>query len=214
MAVTYAVEGTEHAYGAPGAVTVTVVYDDRELPADMSFHDANGGLVRRIVFSRDTEGHPLTEVVHFGGETPFPGSPAEAGNILPEERAKLAAVMKTAFADQVFAHTTYAYDQKGRLLERTMRMGALSEERTTFQYDEHDNPIAETSERRAREMHIDDDGVALTREEEPRVQEQRFDYQYDDRGNWTERVVRGGAGSPPTFESSNIERRTITYHEL
>src|SRR5947209_16698175 len=39
--ILYGVEGAEHAYGAPGAVTLTIAYDDRELPAEASFHDAN-----------------------------------------------------------------------------------------------------------------------------------------------------------------------------
>jgi len=32
--ILYGVEEAEHAYGAPGAVTLTVAYDDRELAAE------------------------------------------------------------------------------------------------------------------------------------------------------------------------------------
>src|SRR5438128_11822328 len=42
---TYGVGGTELSYGAPGAATLTVAYDHRELPTEASFHDANSGLV-------------------------------------------------------------------------------------------------------------------------------------------------------------------------
>src|SRR5882762_196197 len=43
--VYYGFEGTEQAYGALGAATLSVAYADREVPADARFHDANGGLV-------------------------------------------------------------------------------------------------------------------------------------------------------------------------
>ena|SRR5437660_6341264 len=84
--ICYKVEGTEYAYGVPEAVTLTVAYDDRELPAEASFHDATGGVVRRIVFSRDHEGRLLTEVVHFGGESPFPELQPHAENVALGER--------------------------------------------------------------------------------------------------------------------------------
>lgn len=209
----YAVEGTEYAYGAPGAVALTVAHDDRGLSTEASFHDAIGGLVRRIVFSRDHDGRLLTEVVHFDGERPFPELPP-ADNVPLEERASMAATLKMAFAGQVLCKTAYAYDTKARLLERTTYIGSLSEERTIFEYDDYDDPIAETSSSRNYRVELDDDGVVRTTEEEPRVeQHNRYDYQYDSRGNWTERVVSYRIGSQPEFQRSNVERRTITYYE-
>ena len=93
-----------------------------------------------------------------------------------------------------------------------MRMGSLSEERTTFQYDDKDNPIEEVSEDHSREIHLDDAGAVQAREEEPRERHVRFEYQYDAQGNWTERTVWGRTGSQEEFQCSNIERRTITYY--
>ena len=213
--IMYGVEGTEHAYGVPEAVTLTVAYDDRALPAEASFHDANGGLVRRIVFSRDQEGRLLAEIVHFDDESPFPELQPHADTVTLEKRASMAAVLKMAFADRVFCNMAYAYDTKGRLIERTRYIGILSEERTTFEYDDYDHPIAETSHSRNRRVDIDDDGAVRTTEEEPAVhQHSRYDYQYDSHGNWTERVGSYRIGSQPEFQRSNIERRTITYYEL
>jgi len=90
-------------------------------------------------------------------------------------------------------------------------MGTLSEERTTFRYDDHDNPIAEISDSRSRGMDIDDDGAARTSEEEPRAHHHRFDYQYDDRGNWTEQSFGDGldrSRSSSTETSSGGRSRT------
>jgi hypothetical protein len=209
----YGVEGTELAYGAPHAATLTTVYDDRELPSEASFHDANGNLVRRIVFSRDSEGRVLTELVLFGGETPFPDGLNYASHVPIGQHAQLASLLRTVFAEQVFSSVAYAYDPQGRLVERVVRMGTLSEERTTFQYDEHDNPIAESVENRDREMGIHD-GAIVSNDQEPRAQHHRFDCEYDACGNWTERIVWTRIGSQPEFGRSNIERRTITYYDL
>jgi hypothetical protein len=209
----YGIEGTEYVYGAPGAVTLSIAYDQSGLPAEASFHDASGGLVRRIVFLRDHDGRLLTEVAHFDGESPFPELPPPAGNVPLEERASIEAALKMAFQGGVFCKTAYAYDRKGRLRERIMYMGALSEERTTFQYRDADDPVAEISSSRNRRVGVDDDGVVRTIEEAPRApHHNRYDYQYDTHGNWTERVVSYRISSQPEFQRSNIERRTITYY--
>jgi hypothetical protein len=211
-AMSYAVEGTETAVSAPGAVTSTISYDDRDRPAQVSFHDADQALVRRIVFSRDRDGRLLTEVVHFGGKTPFATFPPGVDEVPPEEHAKMAALLANVFAEQTLMSTSYAYDHAGRLMERVRRMGSLSEERTSFQYDDHDNPVEEISEDRGRSADIDDDGVLQLKEEEPRTQYARFDYQYDVHGNWTERVGWGRTKAQTDFQRSNIERRTFTYY--
>jgi len=178
------------------------------------FHDANHVIIRRIEVSRNRDGRLLTEVVHFGGQTPFTNVPTDVESVPPEERLRFAALLTTVFGDRTFSSTTYAYDQMGRLLERTRRIGSLSEERTTFRYDDQDNPIDEISEVHSRDMDIDDAGVVHAKEEEPRVQHLCFDYQYDAQGNWTERIVWVRTGPQSEFRCSNIERRTITYYEL
>jgi len=52
-----------------------------------------------------------------------------------------------------------------------------------------------------------------TASEDSCKQQIRFDYKYDARGNWTERVVWIRYGSNPEFQRSNIERREISYYE-
>jgi hypothetical protein len=73
--------------------------------------------------------------------------------------------------------------------------------------------ITELSNSRTRGSDVDGDGAARTSDEEVAAHYQRYDYQYDDRGNWTERVVWGRTGSQPEFQRANIERRMITYFE-
>jgi YD repeat-containing protein len=57
----YGVEGTDVAYSAPGATTSTTTYDEHDRPSEVTFHDANGALVSRIVFSRDQDGRVASD---------------------------------------------------------------------------------------------------------------------------------------------------------
>ena len=211
--VSYAIEGTDEAHSVPGAVTLTVVHDDRDLPAEASFLDAAGESLRRIVFSRDRDGRLLAESVLFAGDNPFPNLPLDADTIPPGDRARLATAMKAAFVDQVLSSTEYRYDATGRLVERTLRMGTLSEDTTTYEYADHEHPIAETSRSRSHSVDADEDGAVVTGDDETTIGHNRFDYQFDASGNWTERVCSWRAHLEPVFHRSNIERRTITYYE-
>jgi hypothetical protein len=195
----------------PMAVSVGVGGLENRAASEVAIHDADGRLVWRVVFSRDEQGRVVTEVVHAVTENLFSRAQPQAGH-LPAD--VLAAVMERTVADEVFSKTEYTYDVKGRLTEKTMSMGILSDEHWTFQYDDHDNLIAETTIRRSREVTTDDHGVVRSSKEEPVVQQHnQFSYQYDSRGNWTERVVSYRLGSRTAFQRSNIERRTITYYE-
>jgi hypothetical protein len=91
-------------------------------------------------------------------------------------------------------------------------MGGLAEDRTAFRYDEHDNPIEQTTERRSREASVEEDGTLRYSEDHLNVQHTRFEYRYDARGNWTERIVSIRPEPDTHFQRSNIERRAITYH--
>jgi len=207
----HGVEGSEQWYAAPGATASTTVYDDRDLPVEVTLHDPDNLLVLRIDMSRDADGRLLCEVARSGGDAPFPGLSADK---LPgDERAQQMALLSAAFADRPFCAVAFAYDEKGRLIGRTRKIGSLSEERTTFAYDDRDDPIAEVSEEYRREVHLDDDGVVQHRENDPLVQHRRFEYRYDAHGNWTERVAWYRHSAQPDFQRTHVERRTITYYE-
>jgi hypothetical protein len=212
VAVMQAVEGSEQGYSASGAVTRTAVYDEHDRPAEVTFHDANQALVLRVTLARDREGRLLSEEVHYGGETPFRPMEAALAKASPEERAALMAMLSAVFADKAFSRTTYAYDAKGRLAERIRGMGNLGEARTLFRYDDHDNAIEEITESRNRSFHGDAQGAVHVQDEQPRRQENRFQYKYDSHANWTARVVSIRIDPHADFQRSNVERRTIAYY--
>lgn len=207
----YSVEGTDVAYSAPGATTITTLYDEHERPSEVVFRDASNAAINRVVFARDPDGRVLSERMEFTDLGGLLG-PAVDATLPSDERAALMELVKAAFDGQMFSHATYAYDEKGRRVETTRRMGKLSEERVTVRYDDFDNPVDEVRSDVSREMRMDD-GVVKNEESRSHVQHVRFDYRYDAHGNWTERVVLHRSGPDADERPSNIERRTIAYYE-
>jgi hypothetical protein len=210
--VGYGIELSGVAHGVPGAATMTLTYDHRGLTAEGIFRDASHTVVRRIVHSRDEDGRLVSAAVYLGGEMPFRDLPPEAANISAEERVKLESLLAQVFADRTFASVEYAYDGKSRMLKRIIRMGNLSEDRTTFRYDDRDDPIEEIQEHRSRGANLDDHGVVQATDERWHTSETRFEYQYDEHANWTERIVWCRHDAQSEFRRSNMIQRVITYY--
>ena len=64
----------------------------------------------------------------------------------------------------------------------------------------------------SRSANLDEGGVVHTTEDAPQEQHTRFEYQYDDRGNWTEQITWSRIDPQSDFQGSGITRRTITYY--
>jgi hypothetical protein len=195
-------------------VTITTSYDEWERPSEAVFHDANKRVVLRVTLGRDAAGRLVSEQAQFGDLSPFqalnPNLPPE---IPAEERAAVAAVFEQLFgARQEWAKTIYRYDDQGRRVESRRSFTAMNEERTTWEYDDYDNPTRQIGERASREIQFDEYGSVQPANERSSKGEIRFDYKYDVQGNWTERIVWVRPELNPDFQRSNIERRAITYY--
>jgi hypothetical protein len=177
-------------YCAKGARCMTTIYGAAG-PVEAIICDAEDQILRRIVFHRDAAGRKIRE------------------DQLLSETDPLA---KFLAPDGALTSTTYAYDADGRIAERHERVGPAGDTRTTWCYDDHGNRLEETSEDIAREIGIDDEGNTAIVKERSHRHHTRFEYVYDDRGNWTERTVWGRLEPNPNFQRSNIERRTIEYY--
>jgi YD repeat-containing protein len=197
--------------GREGSVAVGIGFGDDDADEGL-FYDTNHQLIHRMARSRDQDGRVLREIVELSGETPFGNFQGDLGKVPVEDRAKVAALAAQLFADGTFVTVDYTYDERGRTLERMMRMGGLSEERTTFRYDDRDDPTDEVSEHHSRSADIDDGGMVHTKEDTPRRQHTRYEYQYDDGGNWIERITWSRIDPQAGFQRSGITRRTITYY--
>lgn len=211
--VAFGYEGSEQYIGAPGATSVTVSYDEQERPVETVFYGPGGAMVRRVAMVRDAGGRLVGEEVSFGGDVPFPLASSMPG-ASAEDHAALAGLVASAFAGGLFSTTSYAYDEAGRLTEKIIRIGLLSEQRERFRYDGHGNPVEQESVTVSREIGQDERGVPVARESSPVEERWRYEYSYDARGNWTERIVSMRHMDAADFRPSNIERREIDYYEV
>jgi hypothetical protein len=91
---------------------------------------------------------------------------------------------------------------------------SLGLDRTTYRYGDGDDPIEETTEHRHREANLAEDGTLQYTPDKAVTQQNRFEYRYDDHGNWVEKTVLIRPEGNADFQASNITRRAITYHSL
>ena len=111
-----------------------------------------------MVLTRDGGGRLLKEESRCGHQAPFPFAEV-LENTPPEERAEAAAVFAKLFSPhKAMWSTTYDYDDRGRQIGRITMMAGVSEDQTTWEYDEHDNPIRELHERTSGELRADESG--------------------------------------------------------
>jgi YD repeat-containing protein len=186
----FSIEPDQTYYSAKGAKSMTTIYGPAG-PVEAIIRDAEDQILRRVVIHRDDVGRKLREDQLLSETDPF---------------AKFLA------PDGALTSTTYAYDADGRLAERRTLTGPAGDSRTTLRYDDHGNRVEETNEDISRELEMDDEGNINTLKERSHRQHTRYEYVYDDRGNYIERIVWGRLEPNPNFQRSNIERRTIEYY--
>jgi hypothetical protein len=207
--ISYWIEAAEQGISAPGATTMTTIHAASQLPVEVLFHDAQNTLVARVVLARDDVGRLVKTEFGFGDRSPFSEAVAQGASIGVPMAEILGKVLGPA---RTVSTTTYAYDEHGLRVERAIRMGLLSEQRTTFRYDDHRNPIEESTVHEGREYGADEQGELHVTKERSHSQHTRFEYRYDEQANWTERVVWSRLEPNPNFERRNAERREINYH--
>jgi hypothetical protein len=207
--ISYWIEAADQGIAAPGAVTMTSITDASHLPIEVLFHDAQNALVARVLLARDDAGRLVKTEFLLGDRLPFSETETQGGKTGVPMAETLAKVFGPS---QAFSTTTFAYDESGFRVARAIRMGLLGGERTTFRYDDHRNPIEETTVHENREYGTDEQGELHVTKETSHTQHTRLEYQYDEQGNWTERVVWSRLEPNPNFERRNVERREIIYH--
>jgi hypothetical protein len=164
------------------ARTVITNYNDRDKPTEILYYGRNGGLLCRKTLAWDAADLLMREERLI-----MPGFELPTDSELEN--------LADALGRWVI---TYSYDQNSRCREQVCRLGSHVEIQTSFIYDSHDNPTERIdvtmSENRAETRHS------------------RYDYAYDDRGNWTERVISQRKHGDSEFQRSSVERRMIVYY--
>jgi hypothetical protein len=203
----WGVEGTDACYSVPGAATLTTLFNEREQPTELLFHDATGRLLSRVEFSYDADTNLIQE------------TQTNAADMLPPEMimamnpAQLETLRAMLGASGERIRRMHRYDAKGRRVETRSQIGLLGGDVRKMVYNDFGEQIAEASEHNAQEYGIEDKGRltdAPTMESVNRS-EARLRYDYDANGNWVLKTVEARAGTEQEFTQSSIERRTIEY---
>jgi hypothetical protein len=203
----WGVEGTDSAYSAPGAASLTTIYNHRDQPAQLLFRDLAGRELSRVEFRYDDAGQ-LMEEAQTNSEEVFPPEMLAGLN-----SAQVQTVRGLFGAGGYSIRRTHAYDEQGRRVETLSNIGPLGLDRKTIAYNEHRDPLVEVNEHEEREYAIDEEGRIADSPTRANVirSEARFRYEYDSQGNWVSKAVEGRPGSVDEFSLSAVERRIITY---
>ena len=198
----WGVEGTDSIYSAPGAATLTTLYDEREQPTDLHFHDSAGRMLSRVEFRYDGDGNLIEEAQTNLAERLSPQMLASLN------QAQLEAVRALLGGGEPIRRM-HLYNEQGRRAETRSRMGKLGGDKKTMVYNDHGDQIEEVSEHDQREYGMDDEGRlsdAPTSESVSRS-EARFRYNYDMFGNWVMKTIecRGGTDQDFTVSENRIE---------
>jgi YD repeat-containing protein len=219
---------TEMGMGVPTGGSVTIVYDNRDLPVEMQVLDNGGRIVTRFVRTYDANGRVLEE--HQILENPALGMAekfsAEQGIELDGKQLEaMNKAMKMMMGGRDGTGKSYKYDSERRVIEVRDR-NFMVETVTTTSYNEH----GDKSEERitTRENHVFPVGVPHSMDEtgtlvpvepipaetplpkqvfEPNIVEYR--YEYDQHGNWTQETTTHRSES---HEYSAVRRHVLKYY--
>jgi hypothetical protein len=205
-------DGTDLAVRFPGAVSTVTTYDAYGRTTKVLFRDSKDASLGDVTILRDSEGRPVEEAISLPEQLPFSELQGQIEHYSPEERARLLSALTNVFGSSRKPVTrTYRYDLDGKVTERITRMNYLLEERTTFRYDNHANPVERHTRRIKHEFRVDETGELHPSAESSEDEYVRFVYQYDLFHNWTERVEWAQRGLTPEVPRLR-ERREIAYY--
>ena len=206
-------------FGVPAGGRVVTTYDQNKNGVDQRVLAADGQLVSHLIRKYDADEQLLEEAVveqNFG-LLMLERMPAEQRELMTPENVLMMNRSLAALSKQP-PKTTYAYDDEGRVTRMFQRSIGL-EVLTTIRYNEHGDRIEERQKYSDNSrfgvgvpISFDDQGEPVPTREKPEGRivppdnVLQYSYQYDQYGNWTERVA-DVKDQPP-----RVTRRTLTYY--
>lgn len=187
------IDGIQYYWNTGGADSIEEVHDARGLIVEVRMLSAAGVLLRDVRFTRDDAGKLVKDELTLGMAPLVPGLPAFGGG--------------TALVTNL-----YSYDERGRRCELLRKSFSLEDEHESYRYDDRDNLVETTADRQDHQLKEMDDGSVRHRAGTLQRTQTRVAYQYDARGNWTERVTSWRDGVHQPFLPRTIERREIQYY--
>jgi YD repeat-containing protein len=190
----------------PGGGTATTIYDESDRPTEIQIHDTHGELVSRSVRIYDERGNVLSEKQIV--DDPIKVIPAEARAAILAEASASGENIREQLSNFMGGQgepvtTANTYDEQGRLKTSVQRF--FTEESTTeTAYNSHGDVASQMS--RAKTI-----GTEVGRGESQQDGEIRYEYQYDEHKNWTEKTQSSCSVSDTSCEITCTTRRTLTY---
>ena len=204
------IEGSDAAYSARGATSMTTLYNERDQAIEVQFRDSQNRVLSRVTLLYDATGR-LVEECQTTEVREFP--PAEI-------RARMSPAQSRALEELLGnfqQRRVHAYDAEGRCVETRSTMAPFGEDRKTVTYNEHGDPSQESWYCEHKGSSIDEDGHLVEQVEpsntRPVGSEVRFTYTYDEQSNWTERVTSIRQQPDQPYRVSSIDRRILTYYQ-
>jgi hypothetical protein len=171
-------------FAGQGASRVVTRFDPQGIPMQITFLAEKGEITAQVVFRSDQRGN-IVEVDTYGGTTPLL-------KLRWFERALMTSSNKRELAPLLQPHclltrTTFKYDAKDNIIESEAFVLDKLNTRTIYTYNEHG------------------DTITIEQNDAPPT---RFEYKYDEFGNWTYQLVHG-AYDDNVYEST----RLISYYK-
>ncbi len=187
----------------PDGGTAITTYSKDDRPIEVRVLNAQGELVSRVLRSYDAAGRVSEEKQIV--EDPLAMFPAELRARIQQSSDSAAAEMRKQITalmggHQGFSSVIYTYDDRGRLKE-TLRQTFNREDSIVITYNEQGN---EASTRTVHAGGTPEQSVPSTNSEE------RFSYEYDAHGNWTQKIITT-LGADGSIASTRNIRRILTY---
>jgi hypothetical protein len=197
-------------HGIPDGASVTIIYNNLDVPSEVQVHDSEGHFLSRITRSYNAQGQvgedkQVIENPEFMLRAMLP---AEARDQLPPgftEEAKVFFRGKDGFYG-----TSYTYDAQNRQTLMRRWFGPTCEEITTT-YNEHGDKAEEHSTYSQPAAAAEGPPGAHPSSEPQKQSEVRYSYEYDSQGNWTEETMTSRSSLDESFKASNTYRRKLTY---
>jgi hypothetical protein len=186
--------------GVPTGGMVIISYDNNCNEIDLRVLSSDGQVVTQIVRKYDLDGRLLEEkplqqniaLLMLDRMTP-----EQKAQVTPAHIEAISKAVAGKMAGKKPSITTYSYDAQGRLIQKRER-NPMFEQTKTIRYNDYGDRI---------EVSTTFTDNSVTKRDLPvRATNERYSYQYDSHGNWTEKV------KTVDDRFSVTERRTLTYY--
>lgn len=109
----------------------------------------------------------------------------------------------------------HKYDDHGSRIETRLQFGPVGSDRTTMTYNDRGDMVHQFNEHESREYAMNSEGQfgEAPAKETVHRSETRIHYDYDDRGNWVNKIVESRLLPDEDSTVTNTERRTIEYYD-